>query len=289
MQTTQYSYVVQQPQELSKSKRLVSMFLDHVIMTFVAVAGFIPGIIYSIISSVNDSPTIGNGMGAFVYVGMIGIALYLCKDSFDGRSAAKRILKLQVIDNKTGLAASPLKCFVRNLTLIIWPLEVIMILANPSKRIGDRISGTHVVNYDPALEKVPVNFAKLLLPFAICYSIILLISFYLPSAPKASFIEESYNAKESKLLEERLNQTMQQHFTASVKVYDSVKNSPNKFAYISLRLKENYIYDDASLNGFKEILYPVLQETFPPSEFEGYIKYSFSSAGSFHSTSMKLY
>ena len=45
--------------------------------------------------------------GQWVYLGVIGLALYFCKDSFHGRSPAKRILKLQVVDEVTGKPPAP--------------------------------------------------------------------------------------------------------------------------------------------------------------------------------------
>ena len=44
--------------------------------------------------------------------------------------------------------ASDFQCMIRNITMIAWPLETIMILINPTRRIGDYIAKTEVVKTD---------------------------------------------------------------------------------------------------------------------------------------------
>ena len=73
------------------------------------------------------------------------LLIYFNKDIFNGRSIAKRIFKFQIIDLKTGKAASSIKCLQRNTTLFIWPIEIIFILINPERRLGDLIAGTQLI------------------------------------------------------------------------------------------------------------------------------------------------
>jgi uncharacterized RDD family membrane protein YckC len=113
--------------------------------------------------------------GPLFYMALIGPALYYCKDCINGRSPGKRITKLQVVDNKIGAVASPLQCLVRGLFIIIWPIEVIVTLTNPARRIGDLVAGTKVIDYDPALEQPKIDIVKLIIPFAISYGFIALI------------------------------------------------------------------------------------------------------------------
>ena len=60
------------------------------------------------------------------------------------RSLSKRLMGLVIIDNKTDKGASSLKCFIRNLTIPFWPIEVILSLINPSRRLGDYIANTRI-------------------------------------------------------------------------------------------------------------------------------------------------
>ncbi|MFC0875618.1 RDD family protein [Saccharicrinis sp. FJH2] len=72
--------------------------------------------------------------------------LILNKDFFNGKSIAKRQYGYQVIDSKTNRPASEFQCIIRNSTMIIWPLEVIFSMVNPTKRLGDFIAGTKLAN-----------------------------------------------------------------------------------------------------------------------------------------------
>src|ERR1017187_3332998 len=100
--------------------RLWSMFLDHFFMSFIASIFYIPYLVSVFMKilngTINQVPL--NKMfweGNYIYIGTIGYAIYFCKDCINGRSIAKRIVKLQVVDNTTGQVASPIKCLIRNL------------------------------------------------------------------------------------------------------------------------------------------------------------------------------
>lgn len=71
------------------------------------------------------------------------------KDFCKGQSPVHRKLGYQVVDSKTNLPASKLKCMLRNMTAPIWPLEVIFFLAYPKRRLGDFIAGTSLVQVTP--------------------------------------------------------------------------------------------------------------------------------------------
>src|SRR5579872_6053582 len=106
--------------------RLGSMLLDQFFMTIIAMVFFIPGFISTFSAAFNAShgqPNPDFMNGPYGYVGAFGFALYFCKDIIGGRSIAKRILGLQVVDNSTGKAASPFRCFLRNITCVLWPIE----------------------------------------------------------------------------------------------------------------------------------------------------------------------
>jgi uncharacterized RDD family membrane protein YckC len=136
-------------------QRLISMFVDHFIMTFIICIG---GLTLSLPLALIPKDVLPLGLQMFGG-GLIGIiifilfSLYFNKDILNGRSPAKRILKFQVVDNDTNLAASPLKCLLRNLTIIIWPIEVLITIFNPSQRLGDRLANTRVVVFDETREK----------------------------------------------------------------------------------------------------------------------------------------
>jgi len=120
--------------------RILSMFLDHCIMCLLIVPlGFL---IFGLGALMKDN--LNNGIG--IVLVFIPFFVYLNKDFFNAKSPAKRILGFQVIDRKTNNPANELQCFVRNLTICVaWPLEVIVGLINPERRIGDFLANTKVI------------------------------------------------------------------------------------------------------------------------------------------------
>jgi hypothetical protein len=104
---------------------------------------------------------------------LLGIALLLCKDIVNERSIAKRVIKLQLVNHRTGQVAQPWQYVVRNLLLIIWPIEVIVAMIDPERRLGDRLAGTRLVRYDPSIEQPKPNFGYLALVIFITYVILL--------------------------------------------------------------------------------------------------------------------
>jgi uncharacterized RDD family membrane protein YckC len=138
--------------------RLGSMFLDHIFMTMICMLFFIPMVMNDINqTSPQDEKSF---FGLSFFLGLLGFMVYFSKDSFNGRSLAKRITKLQVVENKTGQVASPLRCFIRNIFCVLWPIEVLVTLINPTRRIGDRVAGTRIVYYDPVLIEQLKTFGK---------------------------------------------------------------------------------------------------------------------------------
>lgn len=72
--------------------------------------------------------------------------LFVVRDVlFKGRSVAKRIFKLRVIDNETNELPKKQKLIIRNLFFFIYPIEAILLIAT-NKSIGDMATNTTVVN-----------------------------------------------------------------------------------------------------------------------------------------------
>lgn len=131
------------PNPIPITLRLGTMLLDHFLICFIG----IPPIIvlqYLINSGESLAPS-------SPYVMMPLFIIYFCKDCIKGQSLAKRILKLTVVDNKLGSPATPLQCLVRNLLIILWPVEVIVALFNQRQRIGDRLAGTRLSYFNPEM------------------------------------------------------------------------------------------------------------------------------------------
>lgn len=86
---------------------------------------------------------------------------FLSKDFFGGRSIGKRVMKLQLVMKDGHSPVSGIRMIVRNLFLVLWPVEVIMYLANSGQRLGDLLCKTTVVRASED-NKQPINIKSLI-------------------------------------------------------------------------------------------------------------------------------
>ncbi len=152
------------------------MLVDHFAMTFLSALGAMLIIApFALIQNLmNDIELNVLGLsGNIFFMGLI-FSLYYNKDILNGRSVAKRLLRLQVVDNKSNLVATPAQCVMRSLTLPMWPVEVLVTLFSPTRRIGDRIAGTRVVSFDPERRDPPVGKTQYAIAILISLAIVTL-------------------------------------------------------------------------------------------------------------------
>ena len=272
--------------DVNVGTRLVSMLIDHFAMTMVAMVFFIPMIMSDLLSMFNltHEHTEMDFGGTLFYVWLVGFALYFCKDTINGRSFGKRITKTQVVNNNTGQVASPLKCFIRNIFCVIWPVEVIVSLINPSRRIGDIVAGTKIVSYIPTnVEQPKFEIGKAILSFAISYGFLVLLMLpfqtFKPSFKKMSYIESSYNEIESKSLEKLFADSLVLNLTTSVRVYDSIQNQNLKYISVIYSLNENYLSDEILSEQLRQATDELLYSKYSRETFTGQAKYVFQSGG----------
>ena len=273
-------------QPISIGTRLGTMFLDHVFMTMIAFAFFLPATTtgFSNLFSISHEKT-----GAFfmerpmTYIALFGCALYFCKDILDGRSIAKRILKLQVVDNKTGKVATPLQCFVRNIFCIFWIIEVIVAITNPNRRLGDRVAGTKIVYYNPPLQQPKIDVGRLLLPIIVSYGLIIFMNQLIPSVKSAKIIhvKASYNSTESKKLQQIIIDSLGKYLIPDVKLYEPLKNENLKYLSVILELKENWLTNSKSYQQLHQTTTNLIYSMFPIETFTGHVEYIYKSASQF--------
>lgn len=283
--------------QISTGTRLGAMLLDHLFMTMIAMLFFIPGMISGFADTfkVSHEQTNPNFMGgAWGYIGILGFAIYFCKDCINGRSIAKRLLKLQVVENSTGQVASPLKCFIRNLFMIIWPIEGIIALINPSRRLGDRVAGTKLVVFDPTLEQPKVNIGQVIIPVVLAYGLMFL--FMIPmkgimsamEGQKINYVETSFNQQSSKELEQLLTDSLGQYLTASVKIYDKIQDEDLKYISAIFQLKENYLEDENNTKQLNFLTTTLIYSKYPKETITGQLKYLYQASGEMQSRSTRI-
>lgn len=128
--------------------RVRSAALDQFGMILVLILIGSPLLIYVVYQTVETGSPVDlkDHLWTLIYASLLN-SIYMNKDGVLGQSIAKRICDLQVIDRKTKQAAGPLKCLVRNLTLMAWPLELLFLLVTKNRRLGDFMANTEVVQY----------------------------------------------------------------------------------------------------------------------------------------------
>jgi len=273
-------------QKINASTRFATMALDHVIMSVISMIFFIPNMFASFSHAFTVThEQISTWDFKISYFALIGITLYFCKDCFNGRSIAKRMLKLQVVDFKTGQVASPLQCLVRDLFCIIWPVEMIVALVNPSRRLGDYVAKTKLVYFDSVLVQPEFNIKKITLAFALSYGLMIAISIpineYLSKfdEPKINFMENSFNAQLSKETNQLFTDSLAQILTTDCRIYDKIDNENLKYISIIFHLKNNDLNNDSVFKQLATETKKRLFAKFPERSFVGKLQYVYQTTG----------
>ena len=199
---------------------------------------------------------------------------------------------MQVIDNKTGQVANPLKCLARNLTIVLWPLEVIFVLIDPKRRLGDKIAGTRI-DYVENPEKTNMNWLKfaIALLIAIGFSVLISLPFMLLSSKwktnKVAYIEQTYDQNRSKQIntqfETQLDGLIKE---ADFKFYEQIENDDRKYVAGILYFANHSDYDNFEESEQK--IYDLLTSEFSLDSHVCFLKFVYKEPGSM-STRQKLY
>ena len=137
----------------SRTRRIIAFLIDHVVMTFLMVAivflALGPGFME------DDDP--GKFFSTMLAAGIPAFFLYFAKDSIKGISVGRWILGIMVRDaNNQHDVPSFRRLLVRNLFLMLWPIEfIVLALSNEKKRLGDKTAKTLVVNNPGNPGKLP--------------------------------------------------------------------------------------------------------------------------------------
>ncbi len=133
------------------------MILDKILKSMERNVRFLPERLIIILYDLNFVVLLSTPI-FFMHV-FLGVKIYILffiiifilnnKDFFGSKSIAKRNYGYQVIDIKNNMPANELKCYIRNITWLIWPIEVIIALLSPNRRLGDFIAGTKIIKVEP--------------------------------------------------------------------------------------------------------------------------------------------
>lgn len=135
----------------SKKRRIVSFLIDQFIITFFIVLILFLFFGEELINTDNPEQIVPILLSTLV----LGFIFYFGKDSYKGISIGKWIMGIMVRDEDNPNKVPSLgRLFLRNLFLIIWPIEFIILATNEQKkRLGDKVAKTVVL-------KNPIKYSK---------------------------------------------------------------------------------------------------------------------------------
>jgi uncharacterized RDD family membrane protein YckC len=112
-------------------QRLIAILIDYVIVVVLYLVAECISMVFS---------------SEYIYVAFhsLPFVYLLCRDSFTGKSIGRYVAKISVVDKTSRETISPMKAFIRNLFLLVWPIELIVLLFK-GERIGDLITNSTVV------------------------------------------------------------------------------------------------------------------------------------------------
>jgi uncharacterized RDD family membrane protein YckC len=135
----------------SRKRRIAAFLIDHFVMSFVIVS-----MVFVVLGSdFIDNNNVGRMATIMLLVMIPGFLIYFAKDSVKGISIGKWILGIMV-RNESDYDTTPSfgRLLVRNLFIIIWPVEfIVLAISEEKKRLGDKVSKT-VVLKNPNKPKV---------------------------------------------------------------------------------------------------------------------------------------
>lgn len=257
-------------QEIKAGARIGAMLLDHIVMCFIIAIMAMPVMSIDFNKSLNNTLDPSGGIDWTLMVMIFGMSLYFNKDIIQGKSLAKRALKQEVINNKTREVASPIKCLIRNITIVLWPIEVIAVLINPSRRIGDFIAGTKIIKISDVRNSKPkVNLKQVSVSLFLGFLLLFSTSFlFTNKTATTSYVESSFNEELSSEMEKLILENHPNYvFETNIKVFDKTNGDSIKYVYGAFSLTNNFIDNDYQFKEVKNEIFNSMFQVIPKGEF----------------------
>lgn len=174
-QTTEFTFL-----KSSRKRRIVAFVIDHFVITFLMVSIVFIALGPNFMDENNPSKMITT----VLLVMISGGVLYFAKDSLKGMSIGKWIMGIMVRDeNNPDETPSFGRLFLRNLLILIWPVEfIVLATSDQKKRLGDKIAKTVVVK-NP---NKPTQLLRVLTLFVVGIPFFVFVFFVAVSAMKSS-------------------------------------------------------------------------------------------------------
>jgi uncharacterized RDD family membrane protein YckC len=119
------------------NKRIMAFVLDLIIIDLILTPIFI---------ALTFNDIANKFFQYFDWFMLIGFLFFLLKDVVNGQSIGKRFIKIKVIDTNNYMKTPKInRLVIRNLFTFLWPVEVLLLLSNKRRKLGDLLANTDVV------------------------------------------------------------------------------------------------------------------------------------------------
>ena len=123
-------------------KRIIAGFIDYLIACFIQAILVMFFLIMPLLESGNNGDI--NPIIRVFIISYCSMSFLLIRDIIGKRSIGKIIMKLKIVNKIDGNDSNLSKRFLRNLTWLLGPLDIIIFLIT-KERLGDKIFGTNVL------------------------------------------------------------------------------------------------------------------------------------------------
>lgn len=148
----------------SRKRRIAAFLIDHFVLSFLMVSIVFIALDFNFM----DNECMDNMQSIVLWVMIPGFLVYFSKDSIKGISIGKWIMGIMIRNDFDNEIPTFVKLFIRNLLIVIWPIEFIVLAASPDKkRLGDKIAKTKVLNNPNKPKKFPR--ISVLISIGVCF------------------------------------------------------------------------------------------------------------------------
>ena len=128
-------------EKFKTKSRVLYFLLENLIIIFSLAIIFIIVVIllYYIGTALKNLPILTESL---IY--SIFISIYLNKDAINGQNILKKKFGFQVTNSFNDRPANPFKCTLRNVFIVLLPIDIFLLTINSDKRFGDYVARTKV-------------------------------------------------------------------------------------------------------------------------------------------------
>lgn len=129
-------------QVASRKRRIMALLID--VWFFGYLTSVFMYLVFFIFKTPWDTPVIHNSLSLSFVIWATSSLIFAAKDSYKGMGLGKLVMGIRVC-RSDGAQASPVSGIIRNIPLLIWPIEaLVMVVSSSKRRIGDYAADTQV-------------------------------------------------------------------------------------------------------------------------------------------------